>query len=71
MSEEFIYELFRWYRLCKIGKIYPIKIYKGDKIILDVRPCRREPDGVKGVYEAVNNEFYSIEQIIRFMEDEK
>ncbi len=37
-------------------------------MILNVIPCKRETDGVEGIYEAVNKEFYSKEQIIKRLE---
>lgn len=40
-------------------KIYSAKMYQDDILIRDYIPCYRKSDGVIGMYDLVNNEFYT------------
>lgn len=37
----------------------PMKIWKGDKLVHDFVPCFRKQDGEFGIYDRVNNQFYT------------
>lgn len=40
-------------------KIYSCKIYDNEILVRDYIPCYRKADGVAGLYDMVNNEFYT------------
>ena len=42
-----------------IGKTYYFKIYKNKKLIRHFIPCYRKSDGVIGLYDLVNDVFYT------------
>ena len=42
-----------------VGKIYYVKLYKGDTLSLDLCPCYRKNDNVIGMYDKINNKFYT------------
>lgn len=41
-----------------VGRFYYFRMYDGDTLALDLIPCRRESDGMVGMYDIVNNEFH-------------
>lgn len=69
LSEDFIYELFRWFRLFKVGRIYPLKVYKGNRVIINIVPCCRKADGTKGIYDMVGKKFYTIDYLLKLLDD--
>lgn len=42
-----------------IGQIYDIKIWQGSTLVRDYVPCVRNSDGVAGLYDKVENKFYT------------
>lgn len=42
-----------------VGKIYSFKIYNNDILVFDGVPCYRKSDNVAGLYDLVNNTFYT------------
>lgn len=41
------------------GKLYSCKVFKSGVAVLDLYPCYRKADGVIGLYDTVNNRFYT------------
>lgn len=41
------------------GKIYSLKLYKGNTLIRDFAPCYRKSDSVAGLFDKVNGVFYT------------
>jgi len=41
------------------GKVFSCKVYKNDVKVLDLIPCYRKADGVIGMYDTVNEVFYT------------
>lgn len=46
-------------RYAQVGKWYYIKVYRSDTLVRDYVPCVRNSDGVAGLYDKVENKFYT------------
>ena len=44
---------------CMVGKMYSFQIYDNGTLVRDFVPCKRDSDSKYGVYDVVNNTFYS------------
>lgn len=44
---------------CMVGKMYSFQIYDNSTLVRDFVPCKRDSDSKYGVYDVVNNTFYS------------
>lgn len=51
--------LFRQSGIYGYGRIYSAKLYNGNRIIRNFVPCYRKSDGERGLYDLVNDVFYT------------